>query len=165
MDRKEFLKFFGIGGVGLVLPNASQLPASGLLSRPVKIYDNYIKGVGYYDLGKCFREVKVGDMVVLQRFQDHQYDRFALGVRWKGFFLGYLPAFENIVLANLMDAGAELHAMVTAKHSFHELGVGVWAELILNKEESPNKLSDTQADNIGDIYRRGRFHDYKKKKT
>ena len=164
MDRKDFLKFLGIGGTGLVLPNTPLPTGSGLLLRPVKIYDNYLKGLQYYDLGKCFKATKVGDMLVLQRFPDHRYDRFAIGVQWNNFFLGYIPAFENIVLANLMDAGAELRAMVTAKNSFHEFGVGIWTDLVVSGDESTNKLSDTQADNVGDVYRKGSLYDYKGEK-
>jgi len=110
LDRKEFLRVIGIGGSSLVVQgvlSASSLP-TGLLAQPVKIYDNYLRGVQYYDLGKYFQEIKVGDDLLLERFADHQYDRFAVGVRWKSHFLGYLPAFENIVLANLIDAGTSL---------------------------------------------------------
>jgi hypothetical protein len=71
---------------------------------------------------------------------------------------------ENIVLANLMDAGTDLKAMVTAKHSFYKVGIGVWTELVINGKESPEKLSDTQADKVEDVYRRGDFYDHKIKK-
>ncbi|MFC4870525.1 HIRAN domain-containing protein [Negadavirga shengliensis] len=156
IDRKEFLKVIGLGGSSLVLPLAGPGPdlLTGLMAQSVKIYDNYLKGVEYYDLGKCLKQIHVGDDVVLTRFADHRHDRFAIGVTWEKFFLGYLPAYENIVLANLMDAGAVLKAMVTAKQSFHRVGIGVWTDLIVHHPNASKKLSDGAANDVDDWYRR-----------
>ena len=156
LGRKEFLKTMGIGGVSLILPGMVPKPdlVSGIISQPIKIYDNYLRGVQYYELGKYLDELNVGDGVSFTRFPEHEYDRFAVGVTWQGHFLGYLPAYENIVLANLLDAGVRLSGMVTAKHSLQEVGIGVWAELITLGSGNGAKLSDTAADEVEDWYRR-----------
>ena len=156
LGRKEFLKTMGLGGVSLILPGMVPKPdlVSGIISQPIKIYDNYLRGVQYYELGKYLDELNVGDGVSFTRFPEHEYDRFAVGVTWQGHFLGYLPAYENIVLANLLDAGVRLSGMVTAKHSLQEVGIGVWAELITSGPGNGAKLSDTAADEVEDWYRR-----------
>ncbi len=153
--RKEFLKAAGLGGISLILPGLApkQELVNPLLSQPIKIYDNYLRGIQYYDLGKCLDEIRVGDGVKLKREAGNVHDRFAVGVEWGRNFLGYLPAYENIVLANLLDSGVKLSAMVTAKHSFREVGIGVWADLIVTDPASQTGLSDRAADEVEDRYR------------
>lgn len=155
VGRKEFLKTMGLGTVSLFIPGISPKPGllAQLIAQPVKIYDNYLRGVQYYGLGQCLGDIKVGDQVELKRFPDHRHDRFAVGVEWDRYFLGYLPAYENIVLANLLDAGARLTAMVTAKHSLYEVGIGIWADLIVSGVGANTGLSNRAADEVEDRYR------------
>ncbi|MBN7812453.1 hypothetical protein J0A68_15980 [Algoriphagus sp. H41] len=77
----------------------------------------------------------------------------ALQWEWNRYFLGYLPAYENIVLANLLGAGTRLIAMVTAKHSLYEVGIGVWTDLILSGQGANTGLSYQAADEVEDRYR------------
>ena len=155
LGRKEFLNTMGLGTVSLFTPGISPRPGllTQLIAQPVKIYDNYLRGVQFYGLPECLGDIKVGDHVELKRFPDHKHDRFAVGVEWDRYFLGYLPAFENIVLANLLDAGARLTAMVTAKHSLYEVGIGVWTDLIVSGHGANTGLSDQAADEVDDRYR------------
>ncbi|UCS91858.1 HIRAN domain-containing protein [Echinicola marina] len=164
IDRKEFLKVIGLGSANLILPPLAAQPNYNphLLSQSIKIYDNYIKGVQYYDLGKCMKLIKPGDKVGLKRFADHKYDRFAIGVEWEKYFLGYLPAYENIVLANLMDAGGKLEGMITSKGSIYEVSIGIWTEIIINSNAATSeKLNELPADKVDDIYRSNNFYDIK----
>lgn len=76
-----------------------------------------------------------------------------MGVEWGESFLGYLPVYENIVLANLLDVGASLTAIITAKYSLFEVGTGIWADLIASGQEVHSGLSDQAADEVVDRYR------------
>jgi hypothetical protein len=158
MERKDFLKNLGLGGVSLFIPGLSPGEEMGkLTTQKVKIYDNYLKGGMYYDLLNCIKEIHLGDQVTLERKTAHRYDRFAIGLRWKGNFLGYIPAYENIVLANLMDVGVELEAMITYKASVHEVGIGVWAYLVVPYTPPATPLTEKPADRIEDLYRKHRI--------
>jgi len=69
-----------------------------------------------------------------------------------------LPAYENIVLANMMDAGVELKAFVSQinlKRAIYEaLSVEVFAELIIPTEKLiQTVLTEQRADEAKDIYR------------
>ncbi|MDN3667744.1 HIRAN domain-containing protein [Echinicola jeungdonensis] len=156
LNRKEFLKSAGLGGISLILPGSSPKAelVTNLIAKPIQIYDNYLLGVQYYSLNKCFGKIRAGDLVILEQFSEHEHDRIAVGVKWENMFLGYLPAYENIVLANLMDAGARLNAMVNAKLSLHQFGIGIWTNLIVPEKEATEKLSNKAADDVDDGYRR-----------
>lgn len=44
MNHSEFLKIFGFGTTGLIIPNNTWS------QKPIKIYDNYIKELTHYQL-------------------------------------------------------------------------------------------------------------------
>lgn len=159
MERRELIKQLGLGSISLLMPAAilKEKSPSELWVQKIKIYDNFLKGVMYYDLIPCLSQIQVGDRVLLQRQAQHRYDRFAIGVQWKDKFLGYLPAYENIVLANLLDAGAELEAMITYKGDLHHVGIGVWIHLALPPQSPDPQLSQQAADSVEDLYRRHRI--------
>lgn len=159
-NRKTFLKVLGLGGAGFILPaNTSGLSfdQNGLLSQPVKIYDNYLRGTQYYHLEKCYPNIKTGDDLSLLREAGHQHDTYAIKVFWQEEPLGYIPAFENIVLANLMDSGAILKAMITEKKSKHELAVGIWTDLIVKTDKNNEIINHQRADDAEDLYRKGPY--------
>lgn len=60
--RKEILKTVGLGTVSLFNPGVYPKPGllTQLIARPVKIYDNYLRGVQYYGLSHCLGDIKVG---------------------------------------------------------------------------------------------------------
>lgn len=156
MKRNIFIKSLGLAGLGLVLPTGIQGAGSGVLIRPVKIYDNHIKGTHYYAYRSCFMDIQVGDVILLKRVTKHQHDSFAIEVYWQKKKLGYVPAFENVVLANLMDAGVKLESRVTGVPNSYSLAIGIWADLILNgNAEAP--LTRAPADEAEDIYRNGGY--------
>ncbi|MBN7812452.1 hypothetical protein J0A68_15975 [Algoriphagus sp. H41] len=82
IGRKEFLKTMGLGTVSLFTPDIAPKPGllTQLITQPIKIYDNYPRGVQYYGLSECLGDIKVGDQVELKCFPDHKHDRFAVGV-------------------------------------------------------------------------------------
>lgn len=155
MKRSEFIKTLGLGGVGLILP-------SGLLSKSfIKIYDNYVRGMQHYDYQKAKQHIKEGDKLILVREQENIHDAFAVQVFYKEFKLGYLPAYENIVIANMLDANAELSAKVSYhkeesnSYKMETLGVEIYAELITPTQQLITELQNKRADEVVDIYRKG----------
>lgn len=155
MNRSDFLKSLGLGAGGLVLPTNSFLK-----SKKIKIYDNYVQGLNHYHFHKIRDIIKEGDEVQLKREPENLYDSFAIQVNKNDFRLGYLSAFENIVMANLMDSGAKLTAFISQKDLkqkvYHWLAVEVYAEIIIPSEKLINSvLLEQRASDVPDIYRKG----------
>jgi hypothetical protein len=155
MNRTHFIKSLGLGASGLILP------LNPLIStRSVKIYDNYIRGLTHYDFKKISDTIKEGDEVQLLRETDNMYDSFAVQVNLAEQRLGYLAAYENIVLANMIDAGVGLRAFISQKdlkrHAQEWLALEIFAELILPSQRLQDSLlAYNRADNAPDLYRLG----------
>jgi len=152
MNRSTFLQNLGLGSAGLFLP-------PGLASdKPIKIYDNYVRGTDHYALRKVRKEVKEGDELLLKREADNMHDSFAIAVYWQEHKMGYIPAYENIVLANMLDAGCELRAFVSEHNPkadiYHALALEGYAHLIVaTKPLLRNTLLEKRSDEADDIYR------------
>lgn len=155
MNRTAFLKSLGLGASGLILPS------NGLINtESVKIYDNYIRGLMHYDFKKVKDDIKEGDEVQLIREPTNMYDSFAVQVNSGKKRLGYLAAYENIVLANMLDAGVGLRTYISQKdlkRSAQEwLAIEVFAELVLPTQKLVDSaLAANRADDVPDIYRLG----------
>jgi hypothetical protein len=153
MDRRLFLKQFGMAGLGMPILSGS---VQEFFSKPVKIYDNYVRGLQYYDYKKLKEDIKAGDELILQRDTENMHDSFAVSVIWQGQKLGYLPAYENIVTANIMDAGVDLNAFVSAHNRgtsyFSRLSIAIYAKLVVSRPQIIQP-KDLRADERDDIYR------------
>lgn len=155
MDRKYFLKSLGIGAAGMVIPSVN-----GIQAKPVKIYDNYIRGTAYYAFKGVRQQMKPGDDLVLEREAGNIHDSFAIAVFFQGRKLGYIPAYENVPLANMMDQGVELGAYVSSitkngGDTYREVSVAVYAQLItMAPPVIENSLQRKKADDADDLYRK-----------
>lgn len=157
MNRINFIKTLGLASTGLILPK-------NLLGKSlVKIYDNYIRGMQYYHYSKVKESLKEGDILRLKHEEGNIYDAFAVEVYYQEYKLGYLPAYENIVIANMLNAGVELTAQIS-KHSpkndyyeYESLAVEVFAELITPTPQLLTALQNARASDVEDIYRQGYF--------
>ncbi len=151
MDRSDFIKTLGLGSATLILPQW------GITSRPVRIYDNYLRGLAHYGWKEAKDHLQEGVALRLVREPQNLYDRFAIQVWWQEHPLGYIPAYENIVPANMMDAGVSLHAVVSLcqpQRSIHEcLAVAVFADLIRTEPGLILPEANTRADDAPDLYR------------
>lgn len=156
MNRTTFLKSLGLGAGSLI-----HLPVNGLINtKSVKIYDNYIRGLMHYDFKKIKDSVQEGDEVQLVREPTNIYDSFAIQVNSGEERLGYLPAYENIVLSNMMDMGVGLRACISQKDlkrpAQEWLAVEVFAELVIPTQKLVDSLlADSRADDAPDMYRWG----------
>lgn len=155
MKRSEFINALGLGASGLVLPK--QL----LAQQPIKIYDNYVKGLIHYQYDTVAKQLQIGASLTLQRDVNNVYDAFAVEVYFGAFKLGYLPAYENIVIANILDTKVRLTAKTSAireddhPHKLETLGVEVYADVILPTPQLLTELQNNRADDVVDIYRKG----------
>jgi len=154
MKRSDFLKSFGLGGAGLIIPRSTWL------QKPIKIYDNYVKGLMHYHFESLKHTIKEGDALILQRELTNTYDRFAVAVYFEDKKIGYLAAYENIVIANLLEQGVALLAFVNMLNRnglvYEALSVEVFANIVI---EDPKILTtdllQKRADDANDVYRRG----------
>ncbi|MCT4666130.1 MAG: HIRAN domain-containing protein [Flavobacteriales bacterium] len=106
MNRLEFLQNLGLGAGGLLLPKH-------LIKRSeIKIYDNYIRGMHHYQYQEIRKQIQIGNPLILERDAENIYDSYAVAIFWNDAKLGYLPAYENIVIANVLDNGVELKAQI-----------------------------------------------------
>lgn len=166
MERAEFLKII-TAGAGSLLFTGFHMNSENLKYdlKKVKIYDNYVRGVHFRKKDFLSAQLKENDAVNLVREPENQYDRFAIRVEKDGKFLGYIPAYENIVMAMLLDQGVELEANVSdvkkiideEKYLDKVFAIEVYAKLLVPFQHlQSNDLANHRADDAEDIYRKGR---------
>lgn len=153
MKRSTFLKSLGLGAGGLILPINPLLN-----TKLVKIYDNYVRGLNHYEFTKVRKELKADDELLLVREKENKYDAFAVRVNFGQHRLGYLPAYENIVIANMLDIGVNMKASVSkiSSHSniYSALAVQIYAELITPTQKLVDELvANERASDFPDLYR------------
>ncbi len=153
MKRSDFLKNLGLAAGGIFIPGNSYIE-----TKNIKIYDNYIRGLQHYDFDTIKSNIKEGDELILKREQENLYDSFAIEIYFGKHKLGYIAAYENIVLANMIDANVTLNAFVSQKDlnkEFYEtLAIEIYTTLICPSQKLINNiLSEQRADDAPDIYR------------
>lgn len=153
MKRSEFLQSIGLGSVGLLLPT------SLLAKSKVKIYDNYVRGLSHYQYKNVKNKLSENDQLDLKRDSDNVHDQFAVEVTCQNQKLGYIAAYENICIANLLDGGVELFSFVSfhdkTKSNYQNIGIEVYVELITPTKQLITELQNKRADEVVDIYRKG----------
>lgn len=99
------------------------------LIKEIHLFDSYIAGTTHLEDSTVLDDIKVGDVLTLQR-EDNKFDSNAILIlnedKKK---LGYVPEKDNIVFARLMDAGKLLKAKITQisqKGSFKQIGLGIY---------------------------------------
>jgi len=155
MKRADFLKTFGLGGTGLIIPQTN------VVQKPIKIYDNYLKGLTHYQLDDVKKLMGIGDALVLQRDIENIYDSFAVAIFYDTKKLGYLPAYENMVIANLLDQGVKLNAFVSKlniEDVYRAVSIEIFANIVIeNLSIIKTDLLEKRADDANDVYRKGPF--------
>jgi hypothetical protein len=140
-------------GQGLFLKLREQVWAAFLFSGKEIKSKNLL-----YDLKK------VNDTVLLERELENKYDRFAIKMLKDGRFLGYIAAYENIVMTMLMDQGVQLGASVSSvTENINETRYldKVFSVQLFTKLPVPynyleiNNLRTKRADDAVAIYRKG----------
>ena len=97
--------------------------------REIHLFDSFVAGTTHLEDKSVLENVKVGDMLSMQR-EDNKFDSNAILIlnadKKK---LGYVPEKDNVVFARLMDAGKLLKAKVSKieqKGSFTQISVGIF---------------------------------------
>lgn len=92
------------------MAGAAQAPT---VSAQLLVQRSPLAGFRYYDGGRVWREMNVGDRLDLVREPDNPYDANAIRVEWRGHKLGYVPRRDNAAVARQIDHGAGLEARIT----------------------------------------------------
>lgn len=75
-------------------------------TKEIFLQDITVAGTGYCDeIDTVFKELKPDCILRLQRDPKNKYDELAIGVYYGDTRIGWVPRKQNMVLANLMDAG------------------------------------------------------------
>ncbi|MEW4924690.1 HIRAN domain-containing protein [Algibacter sp. 2305UL17-15] len=168
MKRQDFLKLIGTGG-GTLLFGGMAHPQMQLIYTPkkIKVYDNYVKGTQFYRRDFMKLAVSMDTPVHLKRDLENPYDQFAIKVMCHDKQIGYVAAFENIVMANLLDQGVVLTASISEivktnkphnKHSYlmDVVAIQIFVELMVPASHIQlAELTKDRAANAMDIYRQG----------
>ena len=83
------------------------------------LFSGRIAGLGYAADPRLLDQLWIGEALQLVREPDNPHDSLAVRVDWSGRKLGYVPRPGNGCIAQELDAGTELQAVITAV-SFHE---------------------------------------------
>jgi hypothetical protein len=99
------------------------------LIREIHLFDSYIAGTTHLNDKSVLGQIKVGDMLTLQR-EDNKFDTNAILILYEGRKLGYVPEKDNIIFARLMDAGKLLKAKITKIQNkgdyFKQINIGIY---------------------------------------
>ena len=99
------------------------------LIKEIHLFDSFVAGTTHLEDTTILKDIKVGDMLSLQR-EDNKFDSNAIIIKTEdGRKLGYVPEKDNLVFARLMDAGKLLKAKITnitKKGSFTQISVGIY---------------------------------------
>ncbi|MBI2320433.1 MAG: HIRAN domain-containing protein [Betaproteobacteria bacterium] len=100
-----------IGALALAVAAAAAPAQSGEVRMLVQ--SSLLAGFQYYQGGRLWEEIKVGDPLTLMREPDNPHDSNAVRVEWQGHKLGYVPRRENQAVARHMDSGGRVEARVS----------------------------------------------------
>ena len=164
MDRGTFLKILGATGSGFLCSGEISAKSDIFLDRKnIKVYDNYVQVLRYYDWKNLRHQISQGDQVSLKRDTQNEYDSFAVAVIYQEHQLGYLPAYENIVIANLLDHGVAVTSQVSQLkldeddedgYYSEELAVEVFLDVLTPRYHiKTNELTNQRASDSDDLYR------------
>lgn len=160
MNRKKFIKNSLFVGAGLGLGSATFKNETKDF-QTLCIYDNYIRGTNYYLKHIDTIDFTQSPAVELVREKDNHYDSFAIAIHINDQKVGYIAAYENIILANLLDEGADLQVKVKENpegNSFNHLFVQVFMPVIIKPStplftQYPIRRADDAVDEYRDGYR------------
>lgn len=86
--------------------------AQGRGEAHILVQSSPLAGIQYYAAKEWWAEMHKDDRLQLVREPDNRHDANAIRVEWKGHKLGYLPRRENQVVAEEMDRGTRLEAVI-----------------------------------------------------
>jgi hypothetical protein len=161
MKRKDFLKKSVIVGAGLGLSSFQQGDEYNL--KQVIIYKNYLRGCEYYRENLATINLADDLKPTLVREPENRHDKFAIAVYLQGKKVGYIAAYENVVIAKMLDQGVKIVPTIFIHEDFKNeniyyisnyLTIQLHTELLTANSDVPkNNLDDQCADDVADRYR------------
>jgi hypothetical protein len=112
MFRRSLIKTsLGIaaGTIALSRPASKQ-------SAEVLLLQSTLAGFRYYSGPIVQSSLRQGDALDVVREDFNSFDARAVALYWRGLKLGFVPRADNAVIAQLIDRGQSLHAVVSALH-------------------------------------------------
>ena len=109
----------------------------GLIPQPfastVLLLNTFVTGTFFVKGVESLAEkIQPGERLTLVREPANRYDKYAILVNDSaGNKLGYIPRRNNVILANLMDAGKCVYAKLTRKSNYYsslDLSISVFME-------------------------------------
>ena len=111
MKRKDFLKNILLGSTGALVASPLYTTAASDKQK-IRLSVNFIAGFEHYDGSDTESFLEIGMPLQLNREPHNQHDKNAVEI-WTGDAkLGYVPRSANKTVANLMDQGTEVQALV-----------------------------------------------------
>jgi hypothetical protein len=133
--------------------------------QKVCVYDNYIKGISHFQNVIHQIEWEAPLKERLERELHNKYDRFAIATYVQDKKNGYIAAYENIVIAKMMDSGVEIIPNIEQDTSIElknipyfrpDIYIQLFTELIIPSDTIPNlNMNLKRSDDQPDKYRQG----------
>lgn len=121
MNRRIFLKTI----LGLPLLAFGAKAQAGPTPQSTLLLKTPVAGFQYYEGERLWPLLNTGDQLSLVREPANPYDPKAVAVYRQADKLGYIPRADNAVIANLMDQGRALQALLHTKNQ----GANPWKRL------------------------------------
>jgi hypothetical protein len=77
------------------------------------VQSSNLAGFRYHAASEVFADLRVGDVLELEREPDNPHDANAVSLSWRGHKLGYVPRRDNATLAWSLDRGDVLRARIS----------------------------------------------------
>lgn len=108
MKRRSFFRqVFGALGFAAAGPGIAEVGST------VVIQSSPIAGFQFHEGAAVWSSLRVGAQLTLQREPENTHDRNAVAVYFGGAKVGYIPAAENLALAQMLDRGEVLEARIS----------------------------------------------------
>jgi hypothetical protein len=95
-----------------------------IFKREILVLQCVVAGTSFRNIHKVENELLPGTKLILQSEAENKHDELAVKILLNDYLLGYIPCDSNEVIARLMDAGKNFHAVVTELE-----WEGAWAKL------------------------------------
>jgi hypothetical protein len=104
--------FFAFPSLAAEMEPADLVDGQSRGEAHILVQSSPLAGIQYYAASEWWVEMRKDDRLQLVREPDNRHDANAVRVEWKGHKLGYLPRRENQVVAEEMDRGTRLEAVI-----------------------------------------------------
>jgi hypothetical protein len=112
MKRRNFLQtLLGLAGT-IALPANSNIHDQQQI-EPLKLLETSVAGFQYYEGGRLFNQLNIGDPLQLRRAPENKYDKRAVEVYWNNNMPGHIPKVANMSITQILDNSGKLNAEIT----------------------------------------------------